>query len=182
VELPHELTIEGDGVLLRDWTEADAPAMRPVCGDPEVCRFTSVPQSYMPESALAWVRRQAERRAAGEGLALAITTGVEDAAPLGTVNLTRFEAGGGAALGFWLLPAARGAGLASRAAEALCRFGFTELGLARIELAILPENHASRRLAERLGARHEGLRRESHFDAGRFWDMEIYALESPCSR
>jgi len=84
-----------------------------------------------------------------------------------------------AALGYWLVPAARGRGLGLAAARALSRWGFDVLGLSRIELAILPGNHASRRLAQRLGARHEGLRRAAREHDGRAWDMEIHSLSRP---
>jgi RimJ/RimL family protein N-acetyltransferase len=178
--LPPRLTIERSGAWLRDWDGDDAPALEPVCGDPDVCRFSSVPWRYSPQAARDWVARQAAHRARGEAIAMVIAAGPRSAQPLGTVNLTRFHDGGrAAALGYWLLPEARGGGHGTRAAAALCGYGFSEfgLGLERIELAILPENHASRRLAERLGARHEGLRRASHVAEGRAWDMEIYILE-----
>jgi RimJ/RimL family protein N-acetyltransferase len=176
--LPDNMTWRNPEVELRDWTEDDAPALGPVCGDPDVCRFTSVPWTYSPEAALAWVERLRELRAAGEGMALAITAPGRPQEPLGTVNLVRFSADGReAALGYWLLPAARGRGYATAAARALARWGFRSLHLERIELAILPENAASRRLAERLGARFDGIRPDSHEAEGRSWEMAIYSLE-----
>ena len=38
----------------------------------------------------------------------------------------------------------------------LIRYGFEELGLHRLEAAIVPRNRASRRVAEKLGLRDEG--------------------------
>jgi RimJ/RimL family protein N-acetyltransferase len=100
---PGSPTLRHGDLVLREWSEEDAPVLRGICGDPDVCRFTSVPWTYSRES----------------------------------------------------------------------------LSLSRIELAILPENRASRRVAERLGARSEGLRRESHEAEGRRWDMETYSLTPP---
>jgi len=64
----------------------------------------------------------------------------------------------------------------------LCSWGFEQMALARIELAILPGNTASHRVAQRLGAAHHGLRRDSHEAAGHAWDMVTYTLHSPSRR
>lgn len=96
------------------------------------------------------------------------------------MTLAGFRASGTeAALGYWLVPAARGAGLAGTAARLLCDYGFGTLGLRRIELEIRPGNAASHPVAERLGAVHEGLRPESHEAEGRRWDMVAYSLTAP---
>ncbi len=177
--LPETLSLRGRGVVLRYWREADAPALESVCGDWDVCRFTSVPWSYSEGEALAWVIRQRDKRERGAVLALAITEDGRQEGAVGNVNLVKFsDDGRGAALGYWLIPDARGRGLASRAARLLVDWGFEALGLARVELAILPGNLASRQVAERLGAKDEGLRRGSHEAGGRQWDMQIYSLES----
>ena len=174
--LPDTLTLSGDGVVLRDWRAVDAPALEPVCGDPAVCQFTSVPWTYTRAAAEQWISRLPEGRAAGTTLALAVVEPDADVA-LGNVNLVRFDdAERSAALGYWLMPAGRGRGLATRAARLLCDWGFDALGLRRIELAILPDNPESQRVAERLGAAPEGVRRNSHEADGRAWDMAIYAL------
>jgi ribosomal-protein-alanine N-acetyltransferase len=172
--LPDELSLRDDDLVLRDWAAQDASALEPVCGEWNVCQFTSVPWVYTPSAALAWIDRQHARRLSGSGLALAIT--VNDL-PVGNVNLVRFsDDEREAALGYWLVPAARGQGLAARSARMLCAWGFRELQLERIELAILPENVSSHAVAERLGACREGMRPASHQAGGRLWDMVIYAL------
>jgi ribosomal-protein-alanine N-acetyltransferase len=176
VSLPETLTLYDRDLVLRDWQGCDAPALKPVCGDWDVCQFGSVPWTYSFEEASAWIARLHARRTNGSGVALAITRR-EQASPVGNVNLVRFNPDGReAALGYWLVPAARGQGVAVRAARLLCAWGFRELGLARIELAILPGNAASHAVAERLGARQEGLRMASHEAEGRHWDMVIYSL------
>ena len=169
--------MHGDRVLLRDWERGDAPAIEPVCGDWDVCQFTTVPWRYTPGEARAWIQRLSERRDAGSGLALAIVeTGGHR--PVGNVNLVRFsETRHEAALGYWLLPSARGRGLATTAARILSEWGFQELGLERVELAILPENAASHTVASRLGATCQGLQRGSHLAGGRPWDMIVYSLD-----
>jgi RimJ/RimL family protein N-acetyltransferase len=176
--LPDLLRLSDQGVVLRDWTERDAPAIEPVCGDRDVCQFSTVPWEYSQAAARGWVARQRERRSSGSGLALAVCE--NDEAPVGNVNLVRFsDDGREAALGYWLMPAARGQGLAMRSARMLCVWGFRELRLERIELAVLPGNVASHAVAERLGAEREGVRPDSHQAGGRHWDMVIYSLTRP---
>lgn len=174
--LPDDLRLEGDRVVLRDWRDEDAPALEPVCGERDVCAFSSVPWIYSKAGALAWIERQRHKRAAGTVLAMAIQAPEEEQA-LGNVNLARFDDGRReAAIGYWLVPAARGRGLAIGAVALLVDWGFERLGLDRIEFAILPENLASQRVAERLGATPEGLRERSHEAEGRRWDMTIWSL------
>jgi RimJ/RimL family protein N-acetyltransferase len=177
--LPDCLVLHGERVTLRDWRAEDAPALEAVCGRQEVCRFTSVPSSYERSTAEAWIARLVAGRTEGTTLALAIVE-AHAGMPVGNVNLVRFSADGcRAALGYWLAPAARNRGLATCAAQLLCRWGFEVLGLTQIELAIQPENDASHGVAERIGATRQGLRRNSHQADGRWWDMVIYELERP---
>jgi RimJ/RimL family protein N-acetyltransferase len=177
--LPASLVLEDDGVVLRDWRMDDAPALQAVCGDPDVCRFSSVPWQYEHSAAERWIARVSAARSAGRAIALTITEASLDLA-LGNVNLVRFsDDGRSAALGYWLAPGARGRGLATAAARLLCGWGFQALRLADIELAILPENLASQRVAGRLGATPCGLRRGSHRADGHWWDMAIYVLGRP---
>src|SRR3954467_2546263 len=108
--LPDSLTLHDSGVVLRDWRQDDAPALEPVCGDPDVCQFSTVLWTYTPSAAAAWIRRIHDHRSSGTALGLAITREHEDRV-LGHVNLVRFSDGGrAAALGYWLPPAPRGQG------------------------------------------------------------------------
>lgn len=118
------MTLSEQNVVLRDWQERDASAVEPVCGEWDVCQFTTVPWTYSAAEAGAWIGRLRALRESGNGLALAITR-ADDDTPVGNVNLVRFSSDGReAALGYWLVPAARGQGLAVRASRALCDWGF----------------------------------------------------------
>ena len=61
-----------------------------------------------------------------------------------------------AEIGYWLDQGAEGRGLVHRAATALLRHAFDELGLHRVALKCAATNTASMRVAERLGFRLEG--------------------------
>lgn len=66
---------------------------------------------------------------------------------------------GTAWMSYWLAPAARGRGLASRALDTLSRALFAE-GLHRLELGARANNPASMAVAERAGYVREGVERE----------------------
>ena len=177
VDLPGSLTLEADGLVLRDWRTEDAPALEPVCGEWDVCGFTSVPWDYSEAEARAWVERQWHKREAGTVLALAIVADGE-ALPVGNVNLASFgDDGRAAAIGYWLVPSARRRGFVTRAAAELIRWSFGTLGLQRIEFEILPENLPSHRVAERLGARPEAPRHRVREADGRAYAMDVFAIE-----
>lgn len=58
-------------------------------------------------------------------------------------------------LGYWVGTPFVGQGIATEAARQAARFGFDQLGLQRILVRVLPDNHASLAVARKLGARYE---------------------------
>ncbi|MBN1321751.1 MAG: GNAT family N-acetyltransferase [Thermoleophilia bacterium] len=62
-----------------------------------------------------------------------------------------------AGLGFWIRSSRTGRGFATQAAQLVGRLAFQDLGLERLELEIAVDNAASRRVAEKLGCRFEGV-------------------------
>jgi len=63
-------------------------------------------------------------------------------------------------LGYWVRTTRRGQGLAARAARLAAQFAFEQVGLIRVEVVIAAGNAASLRVAEKSGARREGVLRE----------------------
>lgn len=80
-----------------------------------------------------------------------------------------------AGLGYWMRSSRTGQGLATDAARAVTRFGFEDLGLERIEMEIAVDNHASLRIAEKLGYRREGVLRHRLILPGGATDMVMLA-------
>lgn len=62
-------------------------------------------------------------------------------------------------LAYWVRPGDTGRGRATKAVRRVARFGFAGAGLARVEIVVDPRNGASRRVAEKAGARYEGVLR-----------------------
>jgi ribosomal-protein-alanine N-acetyltransferase len=68
-----------------------------------------------------------------------------------------------------------GHGLATEAAQAISRHAFDVLHLKRLICLIVPGNEASRRVAMKIGMRHE---RDVDDEHGRSW---LYSMQAPCS-
>jgi ribosomal-protein-serine acetyltransferase len=63
-------------------------------------------------------------------------------------------------LGYWVASGQAGRGYTTEAGTAVLRFAFDTIGLYRMELRAGVENHASQRVAEKLGFRREGTLRQ----------------------
>jgi RimJ/RimL family protein N-acetyltransferase len=77
-----------DGVVrLREWRPADVADMTAACRDPEIARWTMVPDDYREADARAFIAGRDAARRAGEALDAAVVDAV-DGALLGAVALT----------------------------------------------------------------------------------------------
>jgi RimJ/RimL family protein N-acetyltransferase len=100
-----------------------------------------------------------------------------DGAIAGGMGLHNFDwAGRNAHVGYWIAPRFRGRGAVTRAAAAITSFGFTTLGLHRLEIRCVVENRRSRAVAERLGYELEGTLREAFLQHGEFRNIALYAM------
>jgi RimJ/RimL family protein N-acetyltransferase len=91
---------------------------------------------------------------------------------LGSVNFDEGNAG----VGYWVLPAARGAGVATDALSALGVWAMDEIGFHRLHLDHSTRNLASCRVALKAGYLLEGTKRSAGLhDDGRH-DMHLHAL------
>jgi RimJ/RimL family protein N-acetyltransferase len=79
-------------------------------------------------------------------------------------------------LGIALRPACRGKGFGTDIVRVLCYYGFTVLGLHRLQVDTLSDNHAMIKAAERVGFTREGVIRESVWVMGEFADDLILGL------
>jgi [ribosomal protein S5]-alanine N-acetyltransferase len=81
-----------------------------------------------------------------------------------------------ASVGYDLARAYWKQGIMTEALQAVIDFGFERMDLNRIEADCAVENEASARVLLRIGFRQEGIQREQYFEAGRFWDLRLFAL------
>ncbi len=84
-----------------------------------------------------------------------------------------------ASIGYWLIADAAGKGIITQSCRELITYGFSELGLHRIEIKAAVENHKSRAIPEKLGFKQEGILREAEWVNDRFLDLYVYAMLAP---
>lgn len=146
---------------LRPWGEGDVDVVLRAGTDPEVQRWTLVPQPYTRADAQQFVARYVPEQWATGGELVWAVCDATSGAPLASIGLHPHRPEGVREVGCWCLPEARGAGVVTDAVHAVCRWAFAELGLARLEWAAEVGNAASLRVAVKAGFAFEGRRRAS---------------------
>ncbi|GAA3560437.1 GNAT family N-acetyltransferase [Kribbella ginsengisoli] len=163
--------LKADDLVLRPWRAADAPIVKAAFDCPDIQRW-HVRRLDTLEEAVEWTGQWPLRWAAEEAVSWAIVDDTDE--PLGQVGLRSISlAEGAAGVSYWVLPDARGRGLAARAVAAMCGWAFGEVGLNRLENHHSTLNQASCRVAEMTGFPHEGTLRRAikHADGWHDWHV-----------
>ena len=157
IVLPADPMLDGP-TALRSWRDSDVRRVAEACQDPEIARWTTVPDNYSEADARAFLLYRYDALLAGTTAPFAIVSA--DDQLLGSIALMRIDwqhARG--EVGYWLARWARGQGHATRALGLICRWGFASLGLGRIELFAATANVASQNVADRAGFVREAVLR-----------------------
>ncbi|MFB7593502.1 GNAT family N-acetyltransferase [Streptomyces sp. NPDC056160] len=164
----------GDGLVLRPFRPADAPAVHAVFQDPVMHQWHA--RSAGSEAEVAgWIGQWRDAWAADREAQWAVAE--EDTGQLvGRVALREVRfADGAAEVAYWTAPDARGRGVAVRATATLVRWALEETGFHRLELLHAVRNEASCRVAARTGFTLEGTKRSSGLHADGWHDMHLHA-------
>ena len=175
IELPVEGLTDGD-LRLRLRADADIPAIVAAARDPEIPRWTRVPDGYDTAKARAWAEQADHEAAEGTGLHLLIV-GADDDRLIGSVGLVDVNlAESRCEIGYWVTSEHRGRGVAARAVRLLSAWAFENLPIERIAISADPDNVASRRTAEKAGYTFEGVLRSWFENKGHRHDAAVYSL------
>ncbi|MFC4148196.1 GNAT family N-acetyltransferase [Micromonospora mangrovi] len=152
-------TVGATELRLRPMEEGDLDGIVTTCRDETTLRWTTVPHPYQRSHAEGFRRDVAEPAwTRGTGAYFAVADPADDY--VGSIDLRLSPADPlQGSVGFMTAPHARGRGYMPAALAALTAWGFTTLGLARIEWRALVGNTASRRVAEKAGFSFEGTAR-----------------------
>ncbi len=120
----------------------------------------------------AWDRQRNFDAAYGFGLFL------RDGRLIGEVSLGSVQRGPfqTAYVGYWVDEHHAGQGYVPEGVVLIMRYAFDVLALHRLEAAIVPRNSASRRVAEKLGLREEGIAKQFLQIQGAYEDHIRYAI------
>ena len=148
-----------------DWLTKWEP--RPAAGFPDVAED--------PKAFAARCAARDRERQLGTGYGFGVFVGDRFA---GEVNLNSVQRGAfqNAYVGYWIDRALAGRGYTPEAVVVAFRFGFEEIGLHRLQVAVVPRNRASRRVAEKLELRDEGTAVRYLEINGRWEDHVRYAI------
>ena len=170
-------TLQSRRLVLREIVPSDAAALYAIHSDTDAMRwFGTDPLSNLQQAEQLVETFAAWRKTANPGTRWGI---VEHGAHqlLGTCGLFKWNrAWKSCTIGYELSRDARGKGLMHEALSMVLAWGFEHMSLNRVEAQIHPENHASIKLATRLGFVCEGRLREAGFWLGAHRDLLQYAL------
>ena len=162
---PTQTRLEGRRIFLRPLDARDFPAWREVrrrntdwltrweprriAGQPDVVESRDAFSARCSARSREWQL--------GTGYGFGVFTR-DDEGFAGEVNLSSVQRGPfqNAYVGYWVDERHAGKGYTPEAVVVACRYAFEELGLHRLQIAIIPRNAASRRVVEKLEIRDEG--------------------------
>lgn len=171
--VPPEPRLEEAGIALRAFQVSDAAAVARASRDPDILRFTFMPDGLTESGAVEWIKRATEWWPKGHPRFAIVDA--DDDHLLGqvglAVNLQQLSAEGY----YWVVATERGRGVASRALGLVADWGFAK-GIERLFLLIHPENEASNRLAAKMGFVREGILRSYELVKDKRTDLVSWSL------
>jgi RimJ/RimL family protein N-acetyltransferase len=174
------LPIRTRRLLLRTPRPRDVDAIWSACTHPSTRRGVHLlPFPYRRTDAIRFVNTKQRQFRKKESLALAMVRPRPEVF-VGMIELMPRSAHDRCAeLGYWVAPGQRRNGYATEAARVVCAVGFETLHLHRVEARALARNHASIRVLEKAGFRHEGVFRKRARIGSRWLDEVRLARVAP---
>ena len=171
------MRLETPRLILREYTEDDAPAVLAYQSDPRYLRYypwedrTPEDVHRFVQTFIDWQSESPRRR-----FQLAVLLR-ENGALIGSCGVRcKPDDDTEADIGFELSPEHWGCGYATEAATAMAGFAFRDLGVRRLSSWCIAENAASARVLEKLGMSREGRLPASEHFKGRDWDTLLFGV------
>ena len=169
-------TLTTERLILRPFTMADAPAVQRLAGDRAVADTTErIPHPYEDGMAEAWIATHPQQFREQKECTFAVVP-KDGQQVIGAVGLTLAMAHSRGELGYWIGHEYWNRGYCTEAARAVVDYGFSVLGLHRIQARHLTRNPASGRVMAKLGMQHEGRLREHTRKWDVFEDVDVYGV------
>ena len=153
--MPPTPVLETPRLVLRPVRSKDAPVLQRRFPHWEVVRWldAKIPWPYPADGAATFVAACIEAMTRRQKSHWAIIPKSGPAELIGIIDLWPDDGVSRSQRGFWLAPEFQGKGLMTEAAERVTEYAFCELGWPHLWLTNAQDNHPSRRLKERQGAR-----------------------------
>ncbi|MBQ6162933.1 MAG: GNAT family N-acetyltransferase [Clostridia bacterium] len=157
--------LESDRLILREWTAADAPALGAIVRDPEIYRYlpTFLYEQSIPDAGEMIARARAECFDTKQSVLFGICLKSAPDTVIGIAEIYNYEPQKEkASVGYRLLPAFWGQGIASETTALLVKYLIERTDVRKITAHVMAENAASARVLEKNGfvLRWTGLRED----------------------
>lgn len=162
-----------DDFLLRPWRPDNLDELVAELQDPEIPRWTRIPEPYTEAEGRGFLERAAQGWRDGTGASFAVVDPTGERL-LGSIGV-RFQEDS-ASVGYWVARKARGRGIGPRALGLVAAWVFQATLVERLELVTDPENAPSQRVAEKAGFQREGLLRRYLEIKGERRDCVMFSL------
>lgn len=164
-----------DGVVqLRIWRPADLEQLVACCQDPEVPRWTLMPEPYTAADGEEFLARVPDDWRTGRGAPFCVTPADDGDRVIGGFGLFPEEEGTGR-VGYWVAAGHRRQGVGGRALRLLCAWAHAS-GFVRLQADVIAGNEASPRLLTSVGFQREGVLRSSIVQRGHRHDGIMFSL------
>ncbi|MFI6417590.1 GNAT family N-acetyltransferase [Streptomyces sp. NPDC050842] len=169
------ITLTTDRLRLRNFVPADLDTVYEICQDPDIRRWTVVPDPYTRQDADFFLNRLVPD---GWREDSDYTFAVEPVAggPLLAASSLTSRGSGVWEVGYWTRQEHRGQGYMTETVRALAHWAFTGLGCTRLLWRAELGNAGSRAVAERVGFAVEGVQRAGLVNKGTLRDCWVGAL------
>ena len=169
--------LETARLLLRGWEASDAEHIYAYASDPEVTAYMAWNRHTSLNASHGFLNTFAAGMYQQQDLSYALCARSEPERALGGVGLHwRSREHKVMELGYVLARPQWGQGYVPEAGQALLQFAFQTTTVERIYAPIFSENAKSRRAAEKMGLKFEGVLRSCLELRGRRWDEAIYSV------
>ena len=170
--------ITTERLLLRQFKENDLESVYKGLSDPDIIQYYGVSYQTLEETK-EQMKFFADLEKEGTGIWWAICS---------PDNATFYGAGGlngvskthkKAEIGFWLLKEYWGKGIMGEIMPIICKYGFEEMGLHRIEGLVESDNMNCKNAMKKLDFTYEGTLRDYEIKNGRYICLDVYAKLNP---
>ncbi len=169
-------TLETNRLILRQIVSRDATAIFRIRGDYEVTKYNSGAAYRTIEQAekliMAIQKAYTDKSQVRWGISLKSHGNVIGMCGYNYWNREDHRG----SIGYDLLREYWGQGIMPEALSAILDFGYTQMGLNRIEADASVYNTASIRVLQKLGFVQEGLQREQYYEGDQFHDLVLFSL------
>lgn len=171
--VPPDPPLAGVQAALRPFCAGDASAVARSCQEPDIPRFTMMPEALTEDQAQQWVERGHEWWP--RGVARFAVTVPPSSECAGQVGIQFDFAARRAEVFYWLDPRVRGRGIAVEAIDLVVKWAFRDYEIVRVQLVTHLDNARSQRVAEHCGFSREGVLRAWEPDKDDQPDMAMWS-------